>query len=45
MQIKSDIGNAMIEFTDTEWKLAKNEFDYAITLTKLKQLAGEHHEL
>lgn len=45
MQIKSDIGFAMTNYTDSEWKLAKNEFDYVITLAKLKQLVGEEHEL
>ena len=45
MEIKSDIGNAMVNLTDTEWKLAKSEFNYIITLTKLKQLAGEDYEL
>ena len=45
MQIKSDIGYAMTNLTDTEWKLAKNEFDYVVTLTKLKQLAGENYAL
>jgi hypothetical protein len=30
MEIKSDIGNAMGNLTDTEWKLTKNEFDFVI---------------
>ncbi len=45
MEIKSDIGNAMGNLTDTEWKLAKNEFDFVLTFTQLQQLAGEDYAL
>lgn len=45
MEVKSDIGYAMTNLTDSEWKLAKNEFNYVVTLTQLRQLAGENHEL
>ncbi len=45
MEIKSDIGHAMTNLTDSEWKLAKNEFNYVVTLTQLRQLAGENHGL
>ena len=45
MLMKTDIGMAMIEVTDAEWQMAKNEFDFVLTLTKLKQLAGENYEL
>jgi hypothetical protein len=45
MEIKSDIGNAMSNLTDTEWKLAKNEFDFVIVSTQLQQLAGGDYEL
>jgi hypothetical protein len=43
MEIKSDIGSAMGNLTDTEWKLTKNEFDFVIVLTQLQQLAGEDY--
>lgn len=43
MEIKSDIGDAMSNLTDTEWKLTKNEFDFVLTFTQLQQLAGENH--
>ena len=45
MEIKSDIGSAMGNLTDTEWKLTKNEFDFVIVLTQLQQLAGEDYAL
>lgn len=45
MEIKSDIGNAMTNLTDTEWKLAKNAFNFVIVFTQLRQLAGEDYEL
>jgi hypothetical protein len=45
MEIKSDIGNAMGNLTDTEWKLTKNEFDFVIVYTQLQQLAGEDYAL
>ena len=45
MEIESDIGNAMSNLTDTEWKLAKNEFDFVIVSTQLRQLAGGDYEL
>ncbi len=45
MQIKSDIGNAMTNYTDSERKLAENEFNYAITLKKLHFLIGENYEI
>jgi len=45
MLMKTDIGMAMIEVTDAEWQMAKNQFDFVLTLTKLKQLAGENYEL
>ena len=45
MEIKSDIGSAMSNLTDTEWKLTKNEFDFVIVYTQLQQLAGEDYAL
>lgn len=45
MEIKSDIGNAMANLTDTEWKLTKNEFDYIVLLIQLQQLSGDEYEL
>ena len=45
MEIKSDIGSAMSNLTDTEWKLTKNEFDFVIVFIQLQQLAGEDYEL
>jgi hypothetical protein len=45
MEIKSDIGSAMSNLTDTEWKLTKNEFDFVIVFTQLQQLAGEDYAL
>ncbi len=43
MEIENYIGDAMGNLTDTEWKLAKNEFDFVLTLTQLQQLAGEDY--
>ena len=45
MEIKSDIGNAMINYTDSERKLAENEFDYVITLKQLHHLIGDNYEI
>jgi len=45
MEIKSDIGKAMVNYTDTERKLAENEFNYIITLKKLHHLIGEDYEI
>ena len=45
MGLKSGIGNAMTNFTDTERKLAQNEFDYLITLKQLYFLVGENYEI
>ena len=45
MELKSDIGNAMINYTDSERKLAENEFDYVITIKKLHYLIGENYEI
>ncbi|WPE16882.1 TolC family protein [Candidatus Thioglobus autotrophicus] len=45
MEIKSDIGNAMANYTDSERKLAENEFNYVITLKKLHHLIGEDYEI
>ena len=45
MEIKSDIGNAMTNYTDSEKKLAENEFDYVITLKQLHHLIGEDYEI
>ena len=45
MEIKSDIGDAMTNYTDSERKLAENEFNYMITLKKLHHLIGEDYEI
>ncbi len=45
MGLKSGIGNAMTDFTDTERKLSQNEFDYLITLKQLYFLVGETYEI
>ncbi len=45
LEIKSDIGTAMVNYTDTEKKLAENEFNYIITLKKLHHLIGEEYEI
>lgn len=45
LEIKSDIGNAMVNYTDSEKKLAENEFDYVITLMQLHYLIGEDYEV
>ena len=45
MGLKSGIGNAMTDFTDTERKLSQNEFDYLITLKQLHFLVGETYEI
>ena len=45
MEIKSDIGNSMTSYTDSERKLAENEFNYVITLKKLHHLIGEDYEI
>ena len=45
MEIKSDIGKSMVNYTDTERKLAENEFNYIITLKKLHHLIGENYEI
>jgi len=45
MEIKSDIGDAMTNYTDSERKLAENEFNYMITLKKLHYLIGEDYEI
>ena len=45
MEIKSDIGKSMVNYTDTERKLAENEFNYIITLKKLHHLIGEDYEI
>ena len=45
MGLKSGIGNAMTNYTDTEHKLAQNEFDYLLTLKQLYFLVGENYEI
>jgi hypothetical protein len=35
----------MVNYTDTERKLAENEFNYIITLKKLHHLIGEDYEI
>jgi outer membrane protein TolC len=45
MEIKSDIGHAMINITDAERKLAQNEFNYVITLKQLHYLIGDSYEI
>ncbi len=45
MEIKSDIGHAMVNVTDSERKLAENEFNYVITLKQLHHLIGENYEI
>ncbi len=41
MELESDIGDALTQFTNTEYKLAKNQFDFVITFEKLALLTGE----
>lgn len=41
MELKSDLGDALTQFTNTEYKLAKNQFDFVITFEKLALLTGE----
>ncbi|MBC8493984.1 MAG: TolC family protein [Candidatus Thioglobus sp.] len=45
MEIKSDIGNAMTNYTNSERKLAENEFNYVITLKQLHHLIGGNYEI
>ncbi|SMN15489.1 hypothetical protein CRYPA_1543 [uncultured Candidatus Thioglobus sp.] len=45
MEIKSDIGHAMVNITDSERKLAENEFNYVITLKQLHHLIGKNYEI
>ncbi|WP_428086236.1 TolC family protein [Candidatus Thioglobus sp.] len=45
MEIKSDIGDAMANYTNSERKLAENDFNYVITLKKLHHLIGEDYEI
>ncbi len=41
MELESDIGDALTQFTNTEYKLAKNQFDFVINFEKLALLTGE----
>ncbi|SMN12714.1 hypothetical protein BHECKSOX2_680 [Bathymodiolus heckerae thiotrophic gill symbiont] len=41
MELESDIGDALIQLTNTEYKLAKNQFDFVIWFEKLALLTGE----
>ncbi|MBA5248929.1 MAG: hypothetical protein FE834_05270 [Gammaproteobacteria bacterium] len=41
MELESDIGNALTQFTNTEYKLAKNQFDFVILFEELTLLTGE----
>ena len=41
MALESDIGDALTQVTNTEYKLAKNQFDFVITFEKLALLTGE----
>lgn len=41
MELESDIGNALTQFTHTEYKLAKNQFDFVILFEELTLLTGE----
>jgi CheY-like chemotaxis protein len=41
MELENDIGDALTEFTNSEYKLAKNTFDFVIVFEKLALLTGE----
>ncbi|RUA04195.1 MAG: hypothetical protein DSY43_06880 [Gammaproteobacteria bacterium] len=41
LELASDIGEALTQFTNTEYKLSKNQFDFVIAFEKLALLTGE----
>lgn len=40
MELKSDIGNSMTKLTETEWRLANNEFNFVIVVEKLRLIGA-----
>jgi outer membrane protein TolC len=45
MELKSDIGDSMAQYTKTEYLIAKNNFDIVILWQKLALLLGENYEI
>lgn len=44
LELKSDIGDSMAQYTKTEYLIAKNKFDIVIAWHKLALLTGENYE-